>query len=173
MVHPASARRSGIRNYRVKDFGLLAYKPLYDFFRRVLILAGSKLCGLPGEQSQDSLGEDHLGPCQAIHAVVDGSYSEWDELISNVQNVRESVEHDLDYDLPLRNLEGMRKAAPEFRQWILETGMRVLKESSGFTLKEHYLRLLDYCVNTARQFLELYGGKTVTCMQRFPRTRTC
>jgi len=140
------------------DARRMAVKPLYDFFRRLLDFVGANLCHLPERTLKASSVNTLWEQVKPSLAIVDNSYSRWDELISNIQHVR-NKDHDLDHDPPLGNLETLRKAAPEFRTWILDTGRKVLMESPGVSLKERYYRTLDYYVSTAKQLLEQYGAE--------------
>jgi hypothetical protein len=135
-----------------------AAKSLYDFFRRVLVSVGVDFCGLPGKPLKGLAVKGAWEEVKRSLAMVESTCSRWDELISNIQHVRDK-DHDIDYDPPLGNLEKLRKAAPDFRKWVLVAGNRLLGESKGWTLREHHNRVLEVYVDRAKYLLEQYGAE--------------
>ncbi len=133
-----------------------AFSPLYEFFHRISLVVGVKLCRL----NADSLRISHLrtvwNQLRVPMSVVNQEFESWDELISRVQNVRNGIEHNLEYDPTPSNLDKIRREAPEFRDWILDAGLRVLKESKDYTLSQHYDSMIAGLLDRAQRLVEQY-----------------
>jgi len=137
----------------------LAYKPLYEFFKRIVFYVGVNLCYLH-ERTFKNL---HLKPIwvdlKPRLFQIDNQLDEWDILIKQIDNIRQDVEHNQDYDVNQNILQNIRDKAPEFRTWILNTGRKYYKKSKNFTFKETLYNQLNYFLHEAEILIREYGEK--------------
>lgn len=137
----------------------IAYKPLYEFFARLIILVGHKCCDIKIESLNDQFGS--LKPLwdrvKAFLALVDTDTKKWDELVGTIHNIRRDVEHSPTADPNLYLLEDIRKKAPEFRNWSIEAGKHYLKKSKHFTFKIAFFKIVDSTIDDANRLVSEFG----------------
>lgn len=136
-----------------------AYKPLYDYFQRIVMKVGVALCNL----DQNSL---ITSPLKARWKNIEYclSYIEdpkiWDDLINEMYKIRNKVEHDDYYDPKLERLTEIRKKAPEFKDWIIRVAKEYHKKSSKFTFRKSFYQLSNRYINEAEGIIQEYGENT-------------
>lgn len=135
----------------------LAYKPLYEFFKKIVFSVGVNLCYLH-ERTFKNL---HLKPIWVDLKLrlfqIDSQLDEWNMLIKKIDKIRQGVEHNSDYDVNQNSLQDIRNKAPEFRTWILNTGREYYKKSKDFTFKEILYSQLTYHLLEIKVLVEEYG----------------
>jgi hypothetical protein len=135
-----------------------ASKPLYDYFQRLLLEIGVRLCDYKRERfSNFHLKTRWTEIKKAVSQIDEKATNNWDNIIFLINNIREKVEHDDDYDPPIKDLEKVREKAPEFHKWVINAGKRYYQESESFSLLQSFrYRLFEY-KNYAEWILEEYG----------------
>lgn len=139
-----------------KSMRRIAYKPLHDYFQRLILEVGVKLCGL----NQNSLKTCPLkSRWESIKYCL--GYVEkpqiWESTINEMNNIRQKVEHN-DYYIPKKEqLLKIRKKAPEFKDWIIRAAGEYYKKSKNFTFKEAFYNLSNWYTQEAEWLLQEYG----------------
>jgi hypothetical protein len=137
----------------------MACKPLHDFFQLLLREVGVTLLGL----DKNSLGIYHLKTrWENIKILL--SYIEepkaWDDLVNEMNNIRQRVEHDDYYDPRPEELKKIRGKLPGFKEWILHVGREYYKKSKNLTFKQSFYRILAHHVREADWLIQEYGETT-------------
>jgi len=133
-----------------------AVKPLYDYFQKILLEIGVKLCGIKSEL----LKPLHL---KRRWEIVKGCLSyigeprNWNSLISRICTFRDRVEHTDYYDPNMHELLDIREKAPKFREWIFRIGKEYYKKFKYFTIKEIFYHLSNWYISEAELISKEYG----------------
>jgi hypothetical protein len=142
----------------------LAVKPLYDYFQRTLLEVGNQLCGF----YRNSLKSCHL---KARWIVVKGALeiiedaSRWDKLVRTIHNERMSSEHN-DYSSPSKqSLIDVRNQAPEFANWVLDTGQKYHEQSEGFTFVQEFRASSRWYTGQAERIISELGEDSPFCIK--------
>lgn len=133
-----------------------AYKPLYEFFQKLILEVGVELC----ELNRNSLKTFHLkSRWDTIKCCL--SYIEdpeiWDGVIYEISNIRQKVEHNDYCDPKPTRLAEIRKKAPNFKEWILKVAEEYYKKSKNFTFKEAFYRLSKWYIDEANCIIQEYS----------------
>jgi len=135
-----------------------ACKPLYDYFKTLIFEVGVALCGL----DQNSLRVSHLKTrwenIKNCLSYIDDPKN-WEDVINEVNNIRQKVEHNDYYDPKAGQLRDIRKRAPEFKDWIIKVAQEYYKKSKGFTFKEAFYHLSNRYITEVESMLQEYGEK--------------
>ncbi len=135
----------------------IAYKPLYEFFQRLLISVGIQFCDLNERSLKISSLKTIWDQISPSLFVADNDVRRWNDLINNLQNIRTGVEHNLEHAPSLENLENIRKVAPKFYEWVMKTGESTWKKSKNFSFFESFYSMLKYYSREAESLLLEYG----------------
>lgn len=106
------------------------FKYLYDFYQHLVVVVGENLCSLPTGAMRQGLPLA-WGRLQ-IHFSTYEDYWDWNKIIKKINDIRNDIEHKMDYFPPEGTLAEIREKAPEFRDWIVASGRRYRKESENF-----------------------------------------
>jgi len=133
-----------------------AYKPLYEYFQKLVLEVGVTLCNL----DQNSLKISHLktrweNVKSCLSYIEDPK--EWDALINEINNIRQKVEHNDYYDPNSERLLEVRRKAPEFKDSVIRVAKEYYKKSKNFTFKEAFFHLSNLYIIEAEGLLEEYG----------------
>lgn len=135
-----------------------AYKPLYDYFQRLMIEIGSRQCGL----NRGSLG-DHQLLVRWDKIKYCLNYIEnpkiWDRLIYRMHGIRRKVEHDDYYDPKPERLKEIRNEAIEFKDWIVRVARKYYEKSPRFTFKQSFSHISNLYLDEAEWILQKYSKK--------------
>lgn len=147
----------GLNNVSIRR---MAVKPLYDYFQKLAILVGTKICGL----NKNALKTSHLKyRWESIRSCISFEgieiSDEWKTLITNISEVRDKVEHNDDYDPPQKKLVEIRKKAPEFAKWLLGVARTYAEKTPRYSFKQAFYRLLQEYVFDARGIIMQYGER--------------
>jgi hypothetical protein len=137
----------------------MASKPLYDFFMILLKEVGVALCGL----DENSLKAYHL-KTRWKNIKTHLSYIEdpkvWDDLVNELNNIRNDVEHKDYYYPKAQRLKEIREKALEFKDWIVRVGKEYYRQSKNFTFKEAFLKTVMEHVREADWMMHEFGEST-------------
>jgi len=146
-------------NQRLSDIyeRRVAYKPLYEYFQKLILEIGVTLCGL----NQNTLKTSHLKTrWENIKYCLE--YTEdtkiWEDIVNEVNNIRQKVEHNDYYDPKPERLIEIRKKAPEFKEWIISVAKEYYIKSEDFTLKVAFYRLSNWYIKEAEWMLQKCGA---------------
>lgn len=144
-----------------------AYKPLYEYFQRLVMEVGVSLCNL----NRDSLKNYQInGRWNIIKDFL--NYIEdaniWDELIRDLYKVRNGVEHNDEYDPPLDTLNNIREKTPEFTSWIIRIGGEYFKSSKNFNFKDLFYRSVKINVMEGERLFSEYGESPYIEKSEYP-----
>ena len=136
----------------------VAYKPLYEYFQKLILEIGVRLCGL----NQNSLRIAHLKTRWENIKYCLGYIEDprvWEDLINKVNNIRQKVEHNDYYDPKQNELIEIRNKAPKFKEWIIRVAKEYYKKwkSKDFTFKEAFYHLSNRYIEEAEWILQEYG----------------
>lgn len=136
-----------------------AYKPLWDFYQKIILEVGVTLCDL----DQNSLKISHLKTRwenikYSLEYVKDPKI--WNETINEMNTIRSKVEHNDGYYPKKERLLVLRDKAPEFKTWIIKTAQEYYKQSNDFTVKEVYRHLSYHHINIAEFIIYEYGSES-------------
>ena len=134
----------------------MSCKPLYDYFQKLTLEVGVRLCGLDRNVLKTchlKTRWEHIQNC--LGYVEDPK--PWDILVNETSNIRQKVEHDDYYDPNQQRLKEIRKKAPEFKDWIIRVGRKYYKRSKHFTFKQAFRQQSDRYMIEADWILNQYG----------------
>jgi len=134
----------------------LAYKPLYDFFNKLILEVGVGLCNL----DENSLQTTHLqvrwkNIKYCLKFIEDPII--WDNTINTIHNIRSKVEHTDKSGPKKEQLLELRNKAPEFKIWIIKTAREYYKKSNNFTFMQGFNHLSNSFIGDAKVILHEYG----------------
>lgn len=134
----------------------LAYKPLYEFFQRIVSFVGIQLCNLPETYKNQLLNTVWINVKPCLFQI-DQKIEEWENLIKEIHNLRTTVEHNFVFGVDINTLTKIREKAPDFRKWIIITAKEYFKKSKSFTMKETLYNQISYYIRETEIILEEYG----------------
>lgn len=138
-----------------------AYKPLYDYFQKLLMEIEVEFCNLKQETLQNyqlntrwAIIKDHL-------IYIEPNFIEesknWDKLIKDMYDIRNGVEHKDYYDPKKETLENIRLKAPNFTKWLVRAAKEYYKISTNFTFKQSFYIMSKRYLHEAQTIFEEYG----------------
>ncbi len=138
-----------------------AVKPLYDFFMRIILEVGVRLC----EQHRNTYKNlalktrwDIIKNCLSIVE----EPSQWDQVIYTLQKERVRVEHN-DYYIPDETVLGsIRENAFEFKDWVIENGKKYFRMSEGFSFLQKFNGIVRVYISRADYILGTFGNSLPT-----------
>ncbi len=138
----------------------MAVKPLYDYFQKLTLVVGAKICGL----NKNSLGSSHLKyRWESIRSCISFEEieisDEWHTLIKKISDIRHKVEHNDEFDPPQKELIQIREKVPEYAKWLLRVADVYFKKTTRYSFKQAFHRLLHEYVFDARRIIREYGEK--------------
>jgi hypothetical protein len=139
-----------------------AYKPLYDYFQKLLMEIEVEFFNLKQETLQTyqlntrwAIIKDNLIYIEEPNFIEESK--NWDKLIQDIYNIRNGVEHNDYYDPKKDKLEDIRLKAPDFTKWLVRAAKEYYKISTNFTFKQSFYIMSNRYLYEAEGIFEEYG----------------
>lgn len=134
----------------------MAYRPLHDYFQESTLEVGVRFCGLERDLLKTYPLRTRWRLIKNLLAYIEDP-KVWENLINEIDNIRQRVEHNDSYDPKPNRLKAIRKRAPEFKDWINRVGKEYFKKSKHFTFKQAFCQLSDRYMIESEWILKKYG----------------
>ncbi|OGM10733.1 hypothetical protein A2Z22_00755 [Candidatus Woesebacteria bacterium RBG_16_34_12] len=119
-----------------------AYKPLYEYFQRLIAEVGVRLCSLNRDIFNNYQLNGRWDVIKGCLILIEDAKI-WDDLIHKMNKIRNGVEHKDNYDPELEMLKNIREKAPEFKTWVIRVGIEYFKTSINFTFIQSFYQLTN------------------------------
>lgn len=135
-----------------------AYRPLYDYFLKLVTDIATTFCDLRKETLQSSQLYGRWDAIQNCLSLIDNPNT-WDKLIREINDIRNKVEHKDDYDPKEESLKEIRAQVIKFEEWISRVAKEYYKKSKAFTVKEYFYIISSNYITRAESIIHEYGEK--------------
>lgn len=117
---------------------------LEEFYGTVMADVGRELLNLSTELKARNL-RTQWDRVQSRLESLDGyeNRQEYDSIINQLKSFRDKVAHDYDWKPPKSNIEHLREAAPEWREWLIEVGEKYNEVQRELDARETLLQLTE------------------------------